>query len=236
MSDAVRAGGGPAARLPERYGDAGARSLHAWARLLLRYPGPRIIVAVLGASIVLRLLLGGWRWADLFVALGFTLWQPFTEWNLHVGLLHFRPRTVRGRTIDLYVARKHRAHHRDPEHIELTLVAIPALIGLVAVFTTLVAAGFRDPRLTLTATTTGYALLLAYEWSHFLIHSPHVPRSRLYRALWRSHRLHHFKNEHYWFGITCTAADHVLRTAPDRRAVETSPTARTLGVEVDPAA
>ncbi|HET9051057.1 MAG TPA: sterol desaturase family protein [Candidatus Dormibacteraeota bacterium] len=234
MSDAARAEGRPAG-LPERYGDAGAVTLRSWFRLLLRHPGPRIVAAGLAASVALRVVLAGWRWADLVVAVAFTLGQPFTEWNIHVGLLHFRPRAVRGRTVDLYVARKHRAHHRDPEHIELTLVAIPALLGLMGVFTVLVAAGFRDPRLTLTATTTGYALLLLYEWTHFLIHSPHVPRTRVYRALWRSHRLHHYKNEHYWFGITCTAADHVLRTAPDRRSVATSPTARTLGVEVEAA-
>lgn len=232
MDDALKGEGRAAAPRPERFGDAGAQSLGAWFLLLLRYPGPRLIIAGLAGTAIVRVLLGGWRWADLFVAVGFTLWQPFTEWNIHVGLLHFRPRSVRGRNVDLYVARKHRAHHRDPEHIELTLVAIPALVGLILVFGLLVAAGFRDPRLTLTAMTTGYTLLLLYEWSHFLIHSPHVPRSRLYRAIWRSHRLHHFKNEHYWFGITSTAADHVLRTSPDRCAVETSPTARTLGVEV----
>jgi fatty acid hydroxylase family protein len=232
MTQATAGTGSAATTLPERFTDASGRSLRGWARLFVRYPGPRIIAAVLAASAVGRVLLGGWRWADLFVAVGFTLYQPFTEWNLHVFVLHFRPRTLRGRAVDLYVARKHRAHHRDPEHIELALVALPALVGLIAVFGILVAVGFRDPRLTLTAMTTGYLLLLLYEWSHFLIHSPHAPRSRLYRAIWRAHRLHHFKNEHYWFGITSTAADHILRTFPDRRAVETSPTARTLGVEV----
>jgi hypothetical protein len=221
-----------ATRRPERFGDAPQPTLRGWLRLFARYPGPRIIAVVLVASAVPRVILGGWRWADVFVALGFTLWQPFSEWNLHVGLLHFRPRKLGGRTIDPYIARKHRAHHRDPEHVELTLVALPALIALIAIFGLLVAVGFRDPRLTLTAMTTGYTLLMLYEWSHYLIHSPYVPRSRYYRAIWRSHRLHHFKNEHYWFGITSTVADHALRTSPDRRAVETSPTARTLGVEV----
>jgi 4-hydroxysphinganine ceramide fatty acyl 2-hydroxylase len=40
--------------------------------------------------------------------------------------------------------------------------------------------------------------------------------------------LHHFKNEHYWHGITNTVADHVLRTAPDQSDVPRSRTARTL--------
>ena len=48
----------------------------------------------------------------------------------------------------------------------------------------------------------------------------------------RNHRLHHFKNEHYWFGVTMLGADRLLRTAPQAEDVERSPTARTLGVEM----
>ena len=53
-------------------------------------------------------------------------------------------------------------------------------------------------------------ILSCYEWPHFLIHTPYRPRSRYYRAIWRGHRLRHFKNEHYWFGVTSTVADRLL--------------------------
>ena len=53
----------------------------------------------------------------------------------------------------------------------------------------------------------------------------------LYRYVWRAHRNHHFRNEHYWFGVTMHLADHVLGTFPERSAVEVSPTVRTLGIE-----
>ena len=56
----------------------------------------------------------------------------------------------------------------------------------------------------------------------------HPPRSRYYRAVWRNHRLHHFKNEHYWHGITNNVSDRVLGTNPDQRSVQRSATARTL--------
>src|SRR5436305_565461 len=75
------------------------------------------------------------------------------------------------------------------------------------------------------------AMLLAYEWAHFLIHSSYSPRSWYYRYIWRAHRLHHYRNERYWYGVTIHLADHILRTFPQRDAVETSPTARTLGVD-----
>ena len=40
--------------------------------------------------------------------------------------------------------------------------------------------------------------------------------------------MHHFKNEHYWHGITNTLSDRVLGTHPDQREVERSGTARAL--------
>ena len=71
----------------------------------------------------------------------------------------------------------------------------------------------------------------AYEWIHYLTHTAYRPRTRLYRHLWRLHRLHHFKNEHYWQGVTTHLADRVLGTLPDHHKVPTSATCRTLGVD-----
>jgi sterol desaturase/sphingolipid hydroxylase (fatty acid hydroxylase superfamily) len=79
-----------------------------------------------------------------------------------------------------------------------------------------------------TALLTGYALVGVYEWTHFLIHTGYRPRSRYYRSIWRTHRLHHFKNERYWHGITNTVGDRVLGTFPDQRDIPRSRTARTL--------
>jgi hypothetical protein len=52
-----------------------------------------------------------------------------------------------------------------------------------------------------------------------------------YRASWRSHRLHHYRNERYWFGVTNPVADHVFGTHPDEDAVPPSRTATTLGAD-----
>jgi hypothetical protein len=47
--------------------------------------------------------------------------------------------------------------------------------------------------------------------------------------VWRNHRLHHYKNEHYWFTVTSSGtADRVLGTYPDAETVRTSGTARAL--------
>src|SRR5213079_1480313 len=102
---------------------------------------------------------------------------------------------------------------------------ILALAVPVAVAPILLVAGLGPA---LTSLLTGYLLVAIYEWTHFLIHTAHRPSSRFYRSVWRNHRLHHFKNEHYWHGITNTVSDRVLGTLRDQREVPRSPTARTL--------
>jgi sterol desaturase/sphingolipid hydroxylase (fatty acid hydroxylase superfamily) len=80
------------------------------------------------------------------------------------------------------------------------------------------------------AVLVSYAILATYEWTHFLIHAPYKPRGRYFKAIWRNHRLHHFKNERYWFGVTSTIGDRVIGTLPDQRSVPRSATARSLHI------
>jgi hypothetical protein len=64
-----------------------------------------------------------------------------------------------------------------------------------------------------------------------MIHTRYRPRIGYYQRLARNHLLHHFRNEHYWFGVTMLQGDHLLRTAPDPQQVATSRTALTLAAE-----
>jgi len=128
------------------------------------------------------------------------------------------------------VSSKHRAHHAEPRDLELVLVPLRFLVkGLTAAAVIFggLAAGLNRPTV-LTALVAGYFMLLVYEWTHFLIHSKYRPRHAYYRLIWRHHRNHHFRNEHYWFGVTIDLGDRLLRTAPQRDAVPVSPTAKTL--------
>ena len=88
-----------------------------------------------------------------------------------------------------------------------------------------------DARLALTGIAGHLALSLHYEWVHFLVHTRVQPRTAYYQRLWKNHRRHHFKNEHYWFGVTMLGGDRLLRTSPDLATVATSNTARTLGLQ-----
>jgi hypothetical protein len=213
----------------ERFNDQRTGTeLGAWARVFATHTSPRILGPAFIAVTAARLAVGSWHWSDLIVAGAYVVLHPFTEWNIHVFILHFKPRTILGRTVDLFVARKHRAHHLDPRDIRLTFIPTPTLVGLLLGGGAIIAFAFPTTGLKLTAGMTALALTLTYEWTHFLIHTPYRPRSRYYRCIWRAHRLHHYKNERYWFGITNHLADHTWRTFPERTAVETSPTCRVL--------
>lgn len=187
------------------------------------------VVAV--ATLTARIVVGRWSYGDIAVAGGILIVEPFLEWLIHVYGLHAKPATVFGRKLDPLYARRHRMHHRDPRNVPLIFVPLPVLAGFVVALGAIAYFAFPPLELKLTAYATMTTFLLGYEWTHFLIHSQHVPRSAIFRAIWRNHILHHYKNEQYWFGVTNPLADYALRTNPAKEAVPSSPTARTLGVD-----
>jgi Fatty acid hydroxylase superfamily len=222
---------------PARYGREVKTLGHAWREFRARR-SPRIIAAGLALALAARIAVGGWSWRDAVAAAAMLVVYPFGEWAIHVYLLHLRPFRLRGRQVDLPTARAHREHHEDPsslglillgpgEALALLLAAVPATVGIGAAAASLVPGPLPLAPL-VTALLVGYALVAIYEWTHFLIHTAYRPRSRYYRSIWRNHRLHHFKNEHHWHGITNTVSDRLLGTYPDQRDVPRSQTARTL--------
>ena len=209
----------------------GRSSLAEEARFFWSHANARLMTAALLVAIIARGLLGDWSVWDLVVVAALIAAEPFVEWVIHVVVLHWKPRNIFGKKIDPLISRKHRAHHRDPRKVEWIFVPIQVLVTAVPVILALYLLLFPTLRLGVTASATGLAILLTYEWTHYLIHSRYQPQTRFYRYVWRAHRLHHYKNEKYWFGVTVHAADHVLGTFPSKDDVETSATCRTLGVE-----
>jgi hypothetical protein len=194
-----------------------------------KHPSPWVIGAVLVSALTARIVVGDWRLSDALVPVVMLALFPFFEWVIHVFVLHWRPKSIGGLTIDSVLAREHRRHHVDPRDIPTIFIPWQALLWAapLAVGTALLA----FPRLGLGLTFLVVLMILGigYEWTHYLIHSDYKPKTRFYRAIWRNHRQHHFKNEHYWFTVTSTGtADRVLGTYPEPASVETSPTAKNL--------
>ncbi len=199
------------------------------AREFFRHPSPWMIGAVFVAALAARFTAGDWRLADILVPLLMVALFPFLEWVAHVFILHWRPRRLLGLTIDPLLARKHREHHADPRAIGLIFIPWRALLWVLPTAVAVALLAFPPNGTDMTFLAFLAALGLIYEWTHYLVHTDYKPKSAVYRAIWRNHRRHHFKNERYWFTVTSSGtADRVLGTYPDPATVPTSPTARNL--------
>lgn len=199
------------------------------AREFAKHPSPWMIGAVLVGAMTSRVIVGDWHYTDALVPLVMLAVFPFFEWAVHVVILHWRPKRIAGLTIDPLLARDHRRHHIDPRDIPLVFIPWKALIWVIALTVAVALLAFPRLGLGLTFLMLVGVFGLAYEWCHYLIHSDYKPKTGFYRAIWRNHRQHHFKNEHYWFTVTSSGtADRVLGTYPEQSAVETSPTAKNL--------
>ncbi|MCW2857187.1 MAG: hypothetical protein JWR52_2802 [Marmoricola sp.] len=194
-----------------------------------KHPSPWMISATIVTALVWRIAAGAWQLSDVWAPVVLVALFPVLEWVIHVFILHFRPRKIAGIKIDSELARDHRRHHADPRNIPLVFIPWRSLIAVIA--GDFAISIFAFPRLGQGLTflfTVGVTGLL-YEWSHYLIHSDYKPRTAVYKAVWRNHRLHHYKNEHYWFTVTSSAtADRLFGTYPDPGKVKASATAKNL--------
>lgn len=212
------------------------RTLAEAARMFWRNSAsPWLVLAIALTGLAGRLAAGGFTWVDLALVAALVAWQPFQEWLIHVFILHWRPRAVLGRTLDTEIARRHRRHHENPSDLPKIFMPISGIVASVTINTLFFLAILPATRHVFTALFMMAAIGLLYEWTHFLIHTSYAPRGAFYKRLWKLHRLHHYKNEGYWFGVTGHLGDRVLGTAPDPKDVPLSPTARTLGIPVQAA-
>jgi sterol desaturase/sphingolipid hydroxylase (fatty acid hydroxylase superfamily) len=194
------------------------------ARGFTRYRSPQVLLGLLALLAGIRVVRGEWDVSDVYAAVGLVAVYPFLEWFLHVVVLHVRPHGPVTRALDAAIGRSHRAHHADPTDPDILFLLPRIVVGLAVL---LLALAVFLPASTATGALVAGLLALGYEWTHYLIHTPYRPKSTLYKAVYRRHRLHHFRNERYWFGVTNGLADRVLGTNPAKDDVPVSPTART---------
>jgi hypothetical protein len=203
--------------------------LRAVAAEFWRHPSPWLISGFLALSVAARVVVGGGAWWELLMPVALVALFPVIEWVIHVGILHWRPRRVAGLEVDSLLARKHREHHADPRDLPLVFIPWPVLTWLLPTYVVVALLAVSSRPAAWSLLVSVYTLKLGYEWTHYLIHSDYRPRTSAYRAVWRNHRLHHYKNEHYWFTVTSSGtADRLFGTYPDPETVPSSPTAKNL--------
>ncbi len=151
------------------------------------------------------------------------------EYPVHRYLLHMPPppwRWARG-----LHKRLHLGHHRQPRIHSLIFIPMFVTVSMAVVMPLVFIAVFGDPVRGLEFFLGFWTGFLIYEWFHLALHVPLSSKNRLYRWLARTHTLHHFKNEHYWFGVTHPFTDMLVGTNPGPNDVEKTDTARTLGYD-----
>lgn len=194
-------------------------------RRFVTYRSPQLLMAFVVVDLAVRIWRGSVAWRDLAVVAGLMLAQPFVEWVVHVTVLHSRPTNRVTRVVYVLYGESHRRHHEDPTRPDLIFIRVAAVAALGGI-------GLACVLFAPLGLATGFAaaavLSVGYEWTHYLIHTDYTPRTRFYRSLWRGHRLHHYRNENFWFGVTNHLGDRMLGTNPAKEAVPVSPTARTL--------
>jgi len=209
-------------------------TLRQAAREFWRHPTPWMILTYLIGAVTGRIIVADFAVRELWIPVAVLLLLPFIEWLIHVFVLHWKPRDLGPVRLDTRLARDHRRHHADPRDVDLVFIptrSLPWALAVLGVAAPLGIGALVGTPLTgtLSFMVVGALTLLGYEWVHYLVHTDYKPRTRLYKAVWRNHRQHHFKNEHYWFSVTTSGiSDRVLGTYPDPSTVETSPTAKNL--------
>ncbi len=212
----------------------GSPTLAATVRLFYQFASPRLLTAGLLVTLAARIAIGDWQLWDAVILASLVAWQPVNEWLIHNYVLHARPRRILGRTWDTYLARKHRAHHENPWDTPTLFVPIRTTVTVTLVLGPAYYLVMPTLALAMTGVVSLFAIGCAYEWSHFLPHTAYRARTKWMRDTIKFHRLHHFKHEDYWMGVSSNLGDRLLGTFPEPRSVPASATARSLpGVPVD---
>ena len=210
-------------------------SLLGAASDMLQFGGPRVLVALVCVSVLARTYYPIVTWPDLWVILSVILFWPIQEWLIHAWLEHLKPFHVGKRQIELVITKTHRAHHRNPWNPKYGLTTTYFVVlfagGVPMVWWFNYEIGLVPMHAALTGNLLTFLLILNYEWIHYLIHTAYVPKTRFFRRLWKNHRLHHFQNENYWFGLTMLSGDRMFGTQPVRGNAGHSQSVMNLGVD-----
>ena len=161
----------------------------------------------------------------LFFCLGLIIFS-FSEYLIHRFLFHLPPpKNAFGRKL---LKRLHYDHHAHPNELHLLFLPVWYSLPNLSFFAALTYLLTQSVVSTAAAASGLIVMLLVYEWKHYVAHVPLKPRTRFGKWMKKTHLLHHFKNEHYWFGVSNPVGDLLFGTLKDEKTVTSSQTARNL--------
>jgi len=149
-----------------------------------------------------------------------------SEYTTHRFMFHAKPSTIP--FVLKLQHRLHYDHHIDPPKIELLFLPWWFVIPTVLVYYGIFLAIVRNPALAFSLAFGSLCALLYYEWVHYVAHIPFNPVTPFGRYVKKYHLWHHFKNEHFWYGVTNPSMDFAGATYRDVESVERSASVREI--------
>jgi len=149
-----------------------------------------------------------------------------SEYTTHRFMFHAQPSKLPW--LRKLQHRLHYDHHIDPPKLDLLFLPLWFVIPTAIVYYGVYVAITRSPALSLSLTFGSICALLYYEWVHYVAHIPFTPKTPFGRYVKKYHLWHHFKNEHFWYGVTNPSMDFAGATYRDVDAVERSTTVREI--------
>jgi sterol desaturase/sphingolipid hydroxylase (fatty acid hydroxylase superfamily) len=185
-----------------------------------------LCMAVIFLGVLVSLLTMELTWSVLlFFVIGIITYM-FSEYLTHRFLFHIK--APKNEFLLNLIKRLHYDHHTMPNDLKLLFLPIwysaPNLTALVLLFY-LISGSIVS---TLAFSVGVLFMFFVYEWKHYVAHRPIKPKTRFGKWVKRTHILHHYKNENYWYGVSTPFVDAIFGTLKDEKEVETSQTVKAL--------
>jgi 4-hydroxysphinganine ceramide fatty acyl 2-hydroxylase len=149
-----------------------------------------------------------------------------SEYTTHRFLFHAKPSAIAW--VLKLQHRLHYDHHIDPPKLELLFLPMWFVVPTILIYYGIYLVVTHDAPVALSLSFGSMCALFYYEWVHYVAHIPFNPRTPFGRYIKKYHLWHHFKNEHYWFGVTNPSMDYAGGTYRDQETVERSTTVREI--------
>jgi sterol desaturase/sphingolipid hydroxylase (fatty acid hydroxylase superfamily) len=169
--------------------------------------------------------IGPTAFTPLFLAIGIVTYM-FSEYLTHRFVFHIK--APKNSILLKLIKRLHYDHHKKPNDLKLLFLPIwysaPSLFALSLIFY-FISGSMPD---TLSFSAGVLTMFFVYEWKHYVAHRPLKPKTKFGKWLKKTHVLHHYKNENYWYGVSTPFVDALFGTLKDEKDVDSSETVKDL--------
>ncbi|MCA0174035.1 sterol desaturase family protein [Bacillus sp. RAR_GA_16] len=188
-----------------------------------------MIMSIFLLSALVYLTIEGLKVDDLlFVFLGLLIFT-ISEYSTHRFFFH--KKAPKNKFFLKVLKRLHYDHHHYPDQLNLLFMPLWYSTPQFVLITYVVFLISHSLTSAISVAVGLMMMLLIYEWKHFKAHQPGNAKTKFGRWLKKTHLLHHYKNENYWFGVTNPFVDMLFGTLKDEKEVSKSLTVRKLDTE-----